>query len=126
MDLMNRDFDDLFDILPIRRDNRMKCDIYEKDNKYYIEMEVPGFKKEDIDISLKDGNLTVKAEKKMSNEEKDDDKKYLRKERSYMRTERSFNLGNIDEENIDASFENGVLNIVIPKAEENKRTIEIH
>lgn len=126
MDLMNRDFDELFDILPIRKDNRMKCDIYEKDNKYYIEMEVPGFKKEDIDISLKDGNLTVKAEKKMSNEEKDDDKKYLRKERSYMRTERSFNLGNIDEENIDASFENGVLNIVIPKAEENKRTIEIH
>ncbi len=126
MDLMNRDFDDLFDILPIRRDNRMKCDIYEKDNKYYIEMEVPGFNKEDIDISLKDGNLTVKAEKKMSNEEKDDDKKYLRKERSYMRTERSFNLGNVDEENIDASFENGVLNIVIPKAEENKRTIEIH
>ncbi|MBR2711415.1 MAG: Hsp20/alpha crystallin family protein [Bacilli bacterium] len=126
MDLMNRDFDELFDLLPVRKDNRMKCDIYEKDNKYYIEMEVPGFKKEDIDISLKDGNLTVKAEKKMSNEEKDDDKKYLRKERSYMRTERSFNLGNIDEENIDASFENGVLNIVIPKAEENKRTIEIH
>ena len=126
MDLMNRDFDDLFDILPIRRDNRMKCDIYEKDNKYYIEMEVPGFNKEDIDISLKEGYLTVRAEKKMSNEEKDEDKKYLRKERNYIRTERSFNLGNIDEENIDASFENGVLNIVIPKAEENKRTIEIH
>jgi len=126
MDLMNRDFDDLFDILPIRRDNRMKCDIYEKDNKYYIEMEVPGFKKEDIDISLKEGYLTVKAEKKVSNEEKDEDKKFLRKERSYMKTERSFNLGNVDEENIDASFENGVLNIVIPKLEENKRTIEIH
>ena len=126
MDLMNRDFDDLFDILPIRRDNRMKCDIYEKDNKYYIEMEVPGFNKEDIDISLKEGYLTVKAEKKMSNEEKDEDKKYLRKERNYIRTERSFNLGNIDEENIDASFENGVLKIEIPKVEENKRTIEIH
>lgn len=126
MDLMNRDFDDLFDILPIRRDNRMKCDIYEKDNKYYIEMEVPGFNKEDIDISLKEGYLTVRAEKKMSNEEKDEDKKYLRKERNYIRTERSFNLGNIDEENIDASFENGVLKIEIPKAEENKRTIEIH
>ena len=126
MDLMNRDFDDLFDILPIRRDNRMKCDIYEKDNKYYIEMEVPGFNKEDIDISLKEGYLTVKAEKKMSNEEKDEEKKYLRKERNYIRTERSFNLGNIDEENIDASFENGVLKIEITKAEENKRTIEIH
>ena len=126
MDLMNRDFDDLFDILPIRRDNRMKCDIYEKDNKYYIEMEVPGFNKEDIDISLKEGYLTVKAEKKMSNEEKDENKKYLRKERNYIKTERSFNLGNIDEENIDASFENGVLKIEIPKVEENKRTIEIH
>ena len=126
MDLMNRDFDDLFDILPIRRDNRMKCDIYEKDNKYYIEMEVPGFNKEDIDISLKEGYLTIKAEKKMSNEEKDENKKYLRKERNYIKTERSFNLGNIDEENIDASFENGVLKIEIPKVEENKRTIEIH
>ncbi|MBQ1551791.1 MAG: Hsp20/alpha crystallin family protein [Bacilli bacterium] len=126
MDLMSRDFDDLFDILPVRKDNRMKCDIYEKDNKYYIEMEVPGFNKEDIDISLKEGYLTVKAEKKMSNEEKDEEKKYLRKERNYIRTERSFNLGNIDEENIDASFENGVLKIEIPKAEENKRTIEIH
>ena len=126
MDLMNRDFDDLFDILPIRRDNRMKCDIYEKDNKYYIEMEVPGFNKEDIDISLKEGYLTVKAEKKMSNEEKDENKKYLRKERNYIKTERSFNLGNIDEENIDASFDNGVLKIEIPKVEENKRTIEIH
>lgn len=126
MDLMNRDFDDFFDMLPIRRDNRMKCDIYEKDNKYYIEMEVPGFKKEDIDISLKDGYLTIKAEKKTSNEEKDENKKFLRKERNYFKTERSFNLGNIDEENIDASFENGILIIVIPKAEENKRTIEIH
>lgn len=126
MDLMSRDFDDLFDILPVRKDNRMKCDIYEKDNKYFIEMEVPGFNKEDIDISLKEGYLTVKAEKKMSNEEKDEDKKYLRKERNYIKTERSFNLGNIDEENVDASFENGVLKIEIPKAEENKRTIEIH
>ena len=126
MDLMNRDFDELFDLLPVRKDNRMKCDIYEKDDKYYIEMEVPGFKKEDIDISLKEGYLTIKAEKKMSNEEKDENKKFLRKERNYVKTERSFNLGNIGEENIDASFENGVLNIVIPKAEENKRTIEIH
>lgn len=126
MDLMSRDFDDLFDILPVRKDNRMKCDIYEKDNKYFIEMEVPGFNKEDIDISLKEGYLTVKAEKNMSNEEKDEDKKYLRKERNYIKTERSFNLGNIDEENIDASFENGVLKIEIPKVEENKRTIEIH
>ncbi len=126
MDLMSRDFDDLFDILPVRKDNRMKCDIYEKDNKYFIEMEVPGFNKEDIDISLKEGYLTVKAEKKMSNEEKDENKKYLRKERNYIKTERSFNLGNIDEENIDASFENGVLKIEIPKVEENKRTIEIH
>jgi HSP20 family protein len=126
MDLMSRDFDDLFDILPVRKDNRMKCDIYEKDNKYFIEMEVPGFNKEDIDISLKEGYLTVKAEKKMSNEEKDEDKKYLRKERNYIKTERSFNLGNIDEENIDASFENGVLKIEIPKVEENKKTIEIH
>ena len=125
MDLMK--MDDFFDdFLPIKRDSNMKCDIYEKDNKYFIDMDLPGFKKEDIDISLKNGYLTIKAEKKENKDEKDTDKTFIRRERSYAKTERSFNLGNVDEDNIDASFNDGVLSIIIPKIEEEKKLIEIH
>lgn len=125
MDLMK--MDDFFDdFLPLRRENNMKCDIYEKDNKYYIEMDIPGFNKEDIDISLKNGYLTIKAEKKNNVEDNNEDKTYIRRERSYVKTERSFNLGNVDEDNIDASFKDGVLNIIIPKTEDEKKLIEIH
>ena len=124
MDLMTRDFDDFFgNLLSNRMDNNMKCDIYEKDNKYFIEMDVAGFKKDDIDVSLKDGMLSIKLEKK--NEVDDKDKKYIRKERSYVKSERTFNLGNVKEDEIDASFKDGILNIVIPKAEDNVKSIEI-
>ena len=124
MDLMNRDFDDFFgNFLTSRMDNNMKCDIYEKDNKYFIEMDIAGFSKDDIDIKLKDGLLTIKIEKKTQSDDKD--KKYIRKERSYVKSERTFNLGNVKEDEIDASFQDGVLNIVIPKAEDNIKTIEI-
>lgn len=125
MDLMK--MDDFFDdFLPLRRENNMRCDIYEKDNKYFIDMDIPGFNKEDIDISLKNGYLTIKAEKKNNTDEEDENKTFIRKERSYVKTERSFNLGNVDENNIDASFKDGVLSIVIPKIEEEKKLIEIH
>ncbi len=124
MDLMTRDFDDFFgNFLSNRMDNNMKCDIYEKDNKYFIEMDVAGFKKDDIDVSLKDGMLSIKLEKK--NEVDDKDKKYIRKERSYVKSERTFNLGNVKEDEIDASFKDGILNIVIPKVEDNVKSIEI-
>ena len=125
MNLMR--MDDFFDdFLPMKRENNMKCDIYEKDDKYYIEMDLPGFNKEDIDISLKNGFLTIKVEKKDNNNEENDDKTYIRRERSYIKTERSFNLGNVEEDKIDASFKDGVLNIEIPKAQEEKKLIEIH
>ena len=125
MELMNRDFDDFFgNFITNRMDNNMKCDIYEKDNKYFIEMNAAGLEKKDIDLSLKDGFLTIKVEKKSNIEDKD--KKYIRKERSYVKSERSFNLGNVKEDQIDASLKDGVLNIIIPKSEENTRSIEIH
>ncbi len=124
MDLMNRDFDDFLGYFVTNRmNNNMKCDIYEKDNKYFIEMDIAGFSKDDIDIKLKDGLLTIKIEKKTQSDDKD--KKYIRKERSYVKSERTFNLGNVKEDEIDASFQDGVLNIVIPKAEDNIKTIEI-
>ena len=103
----------------------MKCDIYEKDNKYHIEMDVPGYDKKDINIEVKDGYLTVSASKEQ--EEKDEKKNYIRRERVYGSFSRSFALGDVDIENIDAKFDKGLLTITIPKQEvvENKKKIEI-
>ena len=109
----------------IDSDKNMQCDIYEKYSNIHIEMDIPGFDKEDINIEINKGNLVITAEKK---EEENEDKKYLRRERKfYGKYQRSFYLGDIDEENIAASFENGILKISIPKKteEETKKLIEI-
>ncbi len=116
--------DDFFDDLePVR--NNMKCDIYEKDDKYFIEMDIPGFDKKDININLDNGYLIVSA----SHEESIDDegKNYIRKERSSYKNSREFYLGDVDEQNIEAEFNNGILKIVVPKKEEidTKKKIEI-
>ena len=122
--LFDDDFDNFF--LPaVKRNNEMKCDIYEQDNKYHIEMDVPGYDKKDINIEVKDGYLTVSASKEQ--EEKDEKKNYIRRERVYGSFSRSFALGDVDIENIDAKFDKGLLTITIPKQEvvENKKKIEI-
>ena len=106
----------------------MKCDIYEKGGDYHIDMDVPGFNKDEISVSTKDGYLTITAEKKEENNEEDKEKNYIRRERTYGKYERSFYLGDLDEDKIDASFENGMLKIVVPKKEEaqdTKKMIEI-
>lgn len=122
--LFDDDLEDFFVTKPSKR-GEMKCDIYEKDNKYYIELDAPGFDKKDINIEVKDGYLTVKAHKK--EESKDEKKNYIRKERYYGEYSRSFALGDVDIENIDAKFDKGLLTITIPKQEvvENKKKIEI-
>ena len=107
----------------------MKCDIYEKDGKNFIEMDVPGFKKEDIKLELEDGYLTISAVKKDEVKE-NDDKNYIRRERSsYAKCERRFYVGNIDDSNIKAEFKNGILLVSVPKEEEptdTKKYIEIN
>jgi len=121
--LFDDNFDNFFLSNPKRSD--MKCDIYEKDNKYHIEMDIPGFSKEDISIEVDDGYLTIKAIK--TYEEKDEDKNYIRRERSYGEYQRTFSLADADEDNVDAEFENGILKIVIPKKKPNanRKMIEI-
>lgn len=119
--------DNMVDNFFADNDNKMKCDIYEKDNTYHVEMDLPGFSKEDIKLELNNGNLTISAEKSSESEEKDDDKKYIRRERSYGKYSRSFYLGDVNEEKIDAEFNNGTLTISIPKVDETqtKKYIDI-
>ena len=131
MNLIPRKFylDDMFDdFMPTRKEANMKCDIYEKEGDYHIEMDMPGFSKEDITIETNDGYLTIKATKNDEVNEEDSNKNYIRRERSYGEYERSFYLGDLDQDNINASFNNGVLKITVPKKEtpDNKKKIEIN
>ena len=90
-------------------------------------MDLPGFKKDEIKIECNKGNLVITAEKSSSEEDKDEDKKYLRRERVYGKYSRSFYLGDIKEDAIEAKFDNGTLTISIPKIDENenKKLIDI-
>ncbi len=117
-------FEDMFDVFE-PRDRGMNCDIYEKDGMYHVEMDVPGYKKNEINIECHKGTLTIKAKKEFKKDEHEG-KKYLRRERRLSSIERSFYLGDIDEDSIKAEFKDGTLNITVPaKAEAAKKTITI-
>jgi HSP20 family molecular chaperone IbpA len=121
-------FDDDFDkMIPSNRISSMKCDVYEKDGNYNIDMDIPGFNKDDIKIICEDGLLTISAEKKIDNKEEDKDKRFIRRERVYGKVSRSFTFNDIDESKIDAEFKDGTLRVIIPKVEKtnSKKYIEI-
>ena len=114
-------FDDNF----FRGEENIKTDVYEKDGKIYVEMEAPGYTKDDMDISIDKGELSITFEKE---DKEDENKKYLHRERkSYSRVTRTFYLGDVSEDDIDASFKNGVLVISAPKKKEieTKKSISI-
>lgn len=95
--------------------------IMETDEGFKLEMAVPGMKKEDFNIDLDKDVLTISAEEKFENEEKDTDGRYTRREFSYSAFTRSFTLPKtIDGEKITATYTDGVLGIAIPKKEEAK------
>ena len=131
MSLIPRNFylDDIFeDFNRMPKINSMKCDIYESNGNYNIEMDIPGYNKEDIKIECEDGLLTITAEKNNEINESDESKKYIRRERTYGKVSRSFNFSDIDENEINAEFSNGSLKIVVPKSKkvESKKVIEIN
>lgn len=130
MDLIPRKFyfDDLFDSVLLNKTTpSMKCDIYEKGGDYHIEMDIPGFDKNDISIETKDNYLIITAEKKEENKEENEEKRYICHERSYGKYQRSFYIGDVDTDAINAEFKNGMLKIIVPKKEKtsNKKMIEI-
>ena len=99
----------------------MKTDIKENEGSYELDIDLPGFKKDEIQIELKDGYLTVSAEKGLDKDEEDKKGKYIRKERYAGALSRTFYLGEeIREEEIKAKFENGILSVSILKEEEKK------
>ncbi|HPC35309.1 MAG TPA: Hsp20/alpha crystallin family protein [Candidatus Marinimicrobia bacterium] len=102
-----------------------EVDIEEKDTEYIVNVELPGVKKDDVKISLKDNVLTISGEKKRV--KKINKKNFYQCERVFGSFERSFRLPElVDQEKIAAEFKNGVLNIVIPKSPESKpKSIEI-
>ena len=95
----------------------MKTDVIEKDDSYQLEAELPGFNKEDIKIDLKNDLLTISAQHSENKDEKDDNGKYIRRERRSSSYQRSFRVENLKPEDIIAQYRNGVLTVSIPKKE---------
>ena len=100
-----------------------KCDIYEKDNKYFVEMVIVGYEKKDINVSMKDGYLEISGSKE--NNEEDKDRKYLRREREHREFSRTFYLGRVDDNSVEATFKDGVLVVTATKLDNNNKNIEI-
>ncbi|MGN0181064.1 MAG: Hsp20/alpha crystallin family protein [Candidatus Ornithomonoglobus sp.] len=126
-------FDDLFggSFGNYRTHDLMKTDVRDTNDAYELVMDMPGVKKEDIKAELKDGYLSISATSGYSNDDKDSEGRYIRRERHYGSCSRSFYVGNaVTQEDIKASFENGTLKLTIPKKEEkpaveNKNYIQI-
>ncbi|MCI8647770.1 MAG: Hsp20/alpha crystallin family protein [Firmicutes bacterium] len=118
-------FDEMFkDPFFNRTENKavmMKTDIREKDGNYLMEIDLPGFAKEDINAELNNGYMTITAKKDESSERKDEDGNYIHRERCTGTCSRTFYVGEgIKEEDITASFKNGILHLCVPKEEPKK------
>lgn len=123
---MDRFFDE--DFFPVARNierpKLMKADIHEKDGMYNIELDLPGYKKEEIALNIIDGNLVIEAKHEENKEEKDAKGNLIRSERRFGSCSRSFYVGdNLQAEDVKAKFENGVLSICVP-AEQPKQIEE--
>ena len=128
-------FDEFFDDFPMPREFRnidrrlygknaareMKTDVHEHDDHYEVDIDLPGFKKDEITLSLQDGYLTVSAEKGLDKDETTKKGKVIRQERYVGALQRSFYVGDaITEQDITAKFENGVLSLTVPKKDARK------
>ena len=114
-------FDDFFK--PMFYDDRldsMRTDIKEVDGGYQLDIEMPGFEKNDIQISLQNGYLTVSAQKSEKEEGKGKTEKFIRKERS-VSCQRSYYVGDdVDKDNVKAKYSNGMLTLTVPNSETKK------
>ncbi len=128
--LFDEFFGDPFGMMPTMRaqdvlygkrgKNLMKTDVRELDNGYELDMDLPGFKKDEVHVDVKDGYLTVSAAKGLDKDEKQEGK-YIRQERYAGQCSRSFYVGEgVEPKDVSAKFEDGILKISLPKAEQKK------
>ena len=120
-------FDDFFDDFarPVRTASRyntsagiMRTDVKESDTGYELDIDLPGCKKENVKAEPKNGYLTINAETSQNNDQKDENGKYIRRERYYGTCSRSFYVGEeVNQEDIKAKFEDGILKVTVPKKE---------
>lgn len=96
--------------------NLMKTDIREKDSGYELDIDLPGFKKDDLNIDLSNGYLTIQVSKGLDKDEQDKDGRYIRRERYAGSMSRSFYVGDVKPEEVSAKFEDGILRLDLPKA----------
>ena len=117
-----RDFDNVEKKLYGRHaPHEMKTDVHELEDGYSIDIDLPGFKKDELSLHLEDGYLTVTAAKGLDKDEKDKKGKIIRQERFAGTMQRSFYVGDaITEEDVKARFEDGVLRLTLPKKETQK------
>ena len=100
--------------------NLMKTDVRETENTYEVDIDLPGFKKDEIDVDLKDGCLTISASKGLDRDEKDKEGKYIRQERYAGACSRSFYVGDVEPDQVFAKYEDGILKISLPKQEKKE------
>ena len=129
--LFDEFFDDDFPMIPMRSirnplygknaKNLMKTDVRETDNTYELDVDLPGFKKDEVQLDLKDGYLTISAAKGLDKDTEDKKGKYIRQERYAGTCSRSFFVGEtVAPEEVSAKFEDGILRITLPKKTEKK------
>ena len=111
-------FDDFFDFPVLRKE--MRTDVKDENDNYVFEIEIPGFTKEDIKLSVEDDYLTVEAVKEEAKENTENNN-YIIRERQYGAVKRSYYIGNVKEDSIKANYNDGVLTILIPKAVETEK-----
>ena len=100
--------------------NLMKTDVRETDDGYEMDVDLPGFKKDEVDVKLSDGYLTISAAKGLDKDEKDKKGNYIRRERYSGAMQRSFYVGDVKGEDVHAKFADGILSLTVPKADVKK------
>ena len=129
--LFDEMFDDAFGLMPVfggrsplygkHARNLMKTDVREVGDNYEMDVDLPGFKKDEVKLELKDGYLTISAAKGLDKDEQDKQGRYIRQERYTGQCSRSFYVGeNVQPKDVHASFEDGILKLTLPKAAQQK------
>ena len=103
--------------------NMMKTDVRETEDSYLVDIDLPGFKKDEVKVELKDGYLTVSAAKGLDKDEEDKKGRILRQERYAGSCSRSFYVGDVKPEEIKAKYESGVLTVLVPKEDVKKSPV---